>query len=133
MPRARAVVGAVATSISSPFCAKSKKVTTSRDDKGEGSFRADSLLDDKGESGVSSWNWFEVSQVSKGRPGIPFDRLGGHGGWGVFGGCQVADYLVFVDGVDDQLIQKLVFAGVELDRLVQVLVFFLDFLVVRFH
>ena len=32
MPRARAVVGAVVTSISSPFCAKSKKVTTSQDD-----------------------------------------------------------------------------------------------------
>jgi hypothetical protein len=32
LPRARAVVGAVGTSISSPFCAKSKKVTTSQDD-----------------------------------------------------------------------------------------------------
>jgi len=30
LPRARAVVGAVATSISSPFCANSKKVTSSR-------------------------------------------------------------------------------------------------------
>ena len=35
LPRARAVVGAVATSISSPFCGKLKKVTTSRDDKKE--------------------------------------------------------------------------------------------------
>ncbi len=37
LPRARAVVGAVATSISSRFCGKRKKVTNSRDDKqGEG-------------------------------------------------------------------------------------------------
>jgi hypothetical protein len=36
LPRARAVVGAVATSISSPFCEKSKKVTTSPNDKEEG-------------------------------------------------------------------------------------------------
>jgi hypothetical protein len=35
LPRARAVVGAVGTSISSPFCAKSKRVTTSQDDKKE--------------------------------------------------------------------------------------------------
>jgi hypothetical protein len=32
LPRARAIVGTVATSISSPFCAKSKKVTTPQDD-----------------------------------------------------------------------------------------------------
>ena len=48
-------------------------------------------------------------------------------------GCQVAYYLVLVDGVDHQLVEELVFAGVELDRLVQVLVLFLDFLIVRFH
>jgi hypothetical protein len=35
LPRASAVVGAVATSISSLLCGKSKKVTTSRDDNKE--------------------------------------------------------------------------------------------------
>jgi hypothetical protein len=33
LPRARAVIGAVGSSISSPFSRKSKKVTTSWDDK----------------------------------------------------------------------------------------------------
>jgi hypothetical protein len=59
LPRARAVVGPVGTSISSPFCAKSKRVITSRMTKRR--------------VGVSSGNWFEGSQVSKARPGAPFD------------------------------------------------------------
>jgi hypothetical protein len=44
-PRASAVVGAGATSISGPSCGKSKKVTPSRDDKkGEGRSRKGQLL-----------------------------------------------------------------------------------------
>ena len=52
------------------------------------------------------------------------------GSYIIFG--QVADYLILVDGVDYQLVEKLVFAGVELDGLVQPLVLFLYFLIVGF-
>jgi hypothetical protein len=49
LPRARAVVGAVGTSISSPVCSKTnKRVTRSRDDKG----RSDGFMESGFGTGV---------------------------------------------------------------------------------